>query len=604
MPALRWRPAARVEAAGADAEIPGYRVLEPVGRGGFSVVYKAHQEALDRVVALKVLTVEPADDRVRQRFLREVRLTTRLSGHPHVVTVLDAGMTTSARPYIAMDYFESGSLHDRLEAQGSLPAADVTAIGAKIGGALSAAHQLGILHRDVKPQNILVSRFGEPALADFGVALLVSSPGSTGRTEALTPCHAAPEILQGAEPSAAADVYSLGSTLYELLAGWPAYQQDGQGIAQLITRIVNEPPPPLTRPDIPEPLRAAVLRAMSRDPAERFGTAAAFVAALGSAPAAATRQEVARRKTVRQETPTRSAEPGPAETMLRPGRGRPAPARPAGPRARRGWWQLALAACVIATLAAGGVYLGVKRSAAAQRGAIPVAGHHRATVTGSRLAPATTAPSPRPSPSRAPTAAPPRSAPSAPQALTVTATANHSIALGWSGPASDGGAPVSYDVSWTGAASGSVSGLIGTSFTVTGLVNSATYSLSVTAVNSAGTSQPATVSQALTPPPEPFNTFRNSQLPLLIKAQPNLQSDTVATIPVLTGSLGPQVIVACQVIGSDVTDPVNSALTGDVWDKVSYNGVTGYTSDLYVDTPQSQAGNFGAFSDPPLWQCT
>jgi hypothetical protein len=234
------------------------------------------------------------------------------------------------------------------------------------------------------------------------------------------------------------------------------------------------------------------------------------------------------------------------------------------------------------------------------------ASHASATHT-----PWATTPTPRqrPSPARAsatPTtqATPPAlSAPSAPQALAATATANHSVTLGWSAPASDGGAPVSYDVTWTGAASGSVSDLTGTSFTVTGLVNSATYSFSVTAMNSAGASQAATVSQALSPPPHPFNTFRNTQLPLLVHAQPNTESQTVATIPVLSGNLGPQVIVACQVTGEAVTDPVDGTLAGDLWDKISYQGMTGYVSDLYVDTPQSVAGNFGAFSYPPLWQC-
>jgi serine/threonine-protein kinase PknK len=600
MRTLRRQATARAESTGTDAEIPGYQVLEEVGRGGFSVVCKAHQRALDRIVALKVLNVGQRDERAQEHFLREVRLTTRLSGHPHVVTVLDAGTTISGRPYLAMDYFERGSLHDRLRAEGPLPVADVAGIGVKIGGALAAAHELGILHRDIKPRNILVSRFGEPALADFGVALLVSGPDRNGRTDTitpyLTPYHAAPEILDGAEPSVAADIYSLGSTLYELLAGRPAYQRDGSGFGQLITRVMHEPPPPLTRPDIPEPVRVAVLRAMSRDPAERFGSAAAFAAALGPAPVPVAAK------------PASAAVSGFDDTILRPGRDQPAPPPLTGRPRRSGLWQLLLAAGVVAALAAGGVYLGMKRTAdpRPQPRPSPVARHSHATATVPRPAPVTSAPRPRHNPSSAPvtTAPPAPQAPSAPQSLSVTATANHSVTLGWSAPGSAGGAPVSYDVAWTGGTSGRASGLTGTSFTVTGLMNSATYSFSVTAVNSAGSSQPVTVSAALTPPSHPFNTFRNTQLPLLVKAQPDTGSQTVAVIPVLTGSLGPQVIVACQVSGQAVTDPVDGALAGDIWDKVSYNGTAGYISDLYVDTPQSMAGNFGAFSDPPLWQCT
>lgn len=242
---------------------------------------------------------------------------------------------------------------------------------------------------------------------------------------------------------------------------------------------------------------------------------------------------------------------------------------------------------MIAALAAGGAYLGLRNTGDVRH--MPLPWHTQVTSAAPRLRPSasrvptTTPAAPAPHP---PTAAPAPHPPAAPQALTVTGTANHSVTLGWSAPASGGG-PVSYDVRWTGAASGSASGLGGTSFQVTGLVNSATYSFSVTAVNSAGTSQPATASQTLTPPPHPFNTFRNSKLPLSVQAQPNIGAQTVAVIPVLTGNLGPQVIVACQVTGGAVTDPDDPTLAGDLWDKVSYNGLTGYISDLYVDTPQS-----------------
>ncbi|HLI39627.1 MAG TPA: protein kinase [Streptosporangiaceae bacterium] len=633
--ALRRRAVAR--AGETDTEVPGYRVLGEAGRGGFSVVYKAHQMALDRVVALKVLNVAHSDERGRDRFLREVGLVIRLSGHPHVVTVLDAGSTRTGRPYIAMDYFELGSLHDRLRERGPLPAAEVAAIGAKIGGALAAAHEAGILHRDIKPQNILVSRFGEPALADFGVALLVSAPGADGRagtiTPYLTPAHAAPEILDGGEPSAAADLYSLGSTLYELLAGRPAYQQDGGGFARLITRVVNDPPPPLTRTDVPEPLRAAVLRAMAKDPAGRFGSAAEFAAALAPLSAEAVPAGTSSRRPELTPVPPGAGETGPAagltssETVLRPGRP-PVPSGAEGRdiRPRPGWlgWQAALAAGVAVALAAGGAFVATRHSTlvkagnhepvrhkqagatarphpAPTRASRPPSAHPTATGTAASGSGAGTAPSAAPPPP--PSAAAPQP-PSAPQALTVAGTANHAVTLSWSPPASGGGGQVSYDVSWSGAVSGRQPGIGGTSFQVTGLMNNATYTFSVTAVNAAGTSQAATVSQALTPPPQTFNTFRNTQFILNVRSQPTQNSNSVATIPVDTGGgLGPAVTVFCQVTGSAVTDPVDSTLTGDIWDKVSYNGITGYISDLYVNTPQSAAGNYAAFSDPPLWEC-
>ncbi|MFV2173681.1 serine/threonine-protein kinase [Actinomadura sp. LOL_016] len=196
-------------------DVPGYRVLEQVGEGGFSVVYRAHQERLDRMVALKVLSVSAVDDATMRRFQRECKITGRLSGHPNIVTVLDTGTTRSGRPYIAMEYFEHGALSDRLAREGPLGVAEVLRVGVKMAGALAATHETDVLHRDVKPQNVLLSRYGEPALADFGIARLVDSFDAT-HTQAFTPHHAAPEILQGAQPGVGADIYSLGSTLYQL----------------------------------------------------------------------------------------------------------------------------------------------------------------------------------------------------------------------------------------------------------------------------------------------------------------------------------------------------------------------------------------------------
>ena len=277
MPA--WSRNRSASVASAEEQIAGYRDLHRIGHGGFSVVYRAHQVGLDRVVALKVLQVEFVDAQIKRRFLREVRLTGRLSGHPNVVTVLDSGLTGSGRPYIAMDLYERGSLRDRLLASGPLPLAEVLRVGVKIAGALDAAHREGIVHRDVKPQNILVSRYGEPALADFGTARLVAEIDASARTEALTPFHAAPEVLEGQPPTPASDLYSLGSTLYQLLAGRAAFQRDGDfGIAPLLLRIVSEEPPPLR--DVPDAVEAVIRQAMHRAPECRYGTAAELLDAL------------------------------------------------------------------------------------------------------------------------------------------------------------------------------------------------------------------------------------------------------------------------------------------------------------------------------------
>ncbi|XRQ13681.1 protein kinase domain-containing protein [Actinomadura welshii] len=261
-------------------DVPGYRVLEQVGEGGFSVVYRAHQEHLDRMVALKVLSIGSVDDAAMRRFQRESKITGRLSGHPNIVTVLDTGTTRSGRPYIAMEYFEHGALTDRLAREGPLPVADVLRIGVKMAGALAATHETDVLHRDVKPQNVLLSRYGEPALADFGIARLVDSFDAT-HTQAFTPQHAAPEILEGRQPGVGSDIYSLGSTLYQLLAGEPAFKGPaGEGIAQLMLRILNDPPPPIARPDVPRQVSDAIGRAMAKTAEQRFATAVEFAQAL------------------------------------------------------------------------------------------------------------------------------------------------------------------------------------------------------------------------------------------------------------------------------------------------------------------------------------
>ncbi|MFE3449547.1 protein kinase [Nonomuraea sp. NPDC059194] len=265
--------------SGEDA--PGYRVLGTAGQGGFGVVYKAYQERLDRVVALKVLTVDRVDARTMRRFQRELQLTGRLTGHPNVVTVFDTGTTRSGKPYIAMEFFDNGSLRDRIRAQGPLPVADVLRTGVKLAAALAAVHEAGVLHGDIKPQNILISRYGEPAIADFGVARVVDSAEMSATAQAFTPLHAAPEVLSGQPHSASTDVYSLGSTLYHLLAGQPAFHSaTDASIAPLMFRVLSAEPPPINRRDMPPAVTEAILRAMAKAPAGRYESAWAFAGRL------------------------------------------------------------------------------------------------------------------------------------------------------------------------------------------------------------------------------------------------------------------------------------------------------------------------------------
>jgi serine/threonine protein kinase len=259
--------------------IEGYRDLSVIGHGASSTVYRAVQEGFDRAVALKVLHVDISDRRAQRRFSRERALNGRLSDHPNVVTVLDAGFVDGRTPYLAMELLDHGSLADRLADQGPFDVALALHIGVRVAGALESAHRLGVLHRDVKPQNILLSRFGEPALADFGVATILEMDHSL--TAALTPVHAAPEILEGAEPSVAADVYALGSTIYTLLAGRPPFAgPPGEGMLAQLLRITTSDPPTISRPEVPAALMAVLRAALAKAPGERTPSAAAFGTAL------------------------------------------------------------------------------------------------------------------------------------------------------------------------------------------------------------------------------------------------------------------------------------------------------------------------------------
>jgi eukaryotic-like serine/threonine-protein kinase len=260
-------------------EIAGYRGLERIGHGGFSVVYRGHSERLNRTVAVKVLSADLRDEKSRVRFRRELEMAGRLAGQPDVVNVLDVGLARSGRPYLAMDYYPGGSLKDLLVRGGPLPVPRALHIGVRTARALATAHEAGVLHRDIKPENILLSADGEPALADFGIGRFADSAatGTSARTDALTIQHTAPEVLDGQRSTPASDVYSLGSTLYELLDGAPAFSREaGEGVAPMLLRILRDDPPEPRRSDLPPAVRDAIRRAMAKRPEDRYPSAAAF----------------------------------------------------------------------------------------------------------------------------------------------------------------------------------------------------------------------------------------------------------------------------------------------------------------------------------------
>ncbi|MCW2833346.1 MAG: serine/threonine protein kinase [Nocardioides sp.] len=188
----------------------GYSDLREIGVGGGSVVYHARENSLGREAAIKALNV--ADEVRAARFAREVEITLVLGRqHPNIVTVLATGITGSGRPAIVMEFCPDGTLHDRLKQLGPLPVEEVVRVGLVLADALSFAHGRGVLHRDVKPQNVLVLPTSR-VLADFGIARLADSE-HTGSVETFTYRHASPQVLDGHAPTAADDIWSLGSTL-------------------------------------------------------------------------------------------------------------------------------------------------------------------------------------------------------------------------------------------------------------------------------------------------------------------------------------------------------------------------------------------------------
>ncbi|WP_172651790.1 protein kinase domain-containing protein [Rhodococcus opacus] len=267
----RYPPPPAAELAGT-----GFDDVQEIGRGGFGVVYRCTQAELDRTVAVKVLTVE-LDEENRARFFREQRAMGRLTGHPNIVNILQVGSTDSGLPYIVMPYHPQDSLEARVREDGPLPLDQVLRVGVKMAGAVESAHRLGILHRDVKPANILLTDYGEPELADFGIAHI--SGGFETATGAVTgsPAYTAPEVLGGDPPSPAADVSGLGDTLFSALTGHFAFERrSGEQVVAQFLRITTQAVPDLREHGIPEDVSAVITRAMSREPGARPATAADF----------------------------------------------------------------------------------------------------------------------------------------------------------------------------------------------------------------------------------------------------------------------------------------------------------------------------------------
>jgi serine/threonine-protein kinase PknK len=266
----------REAAVAVELVAAGFDDAEEIGRGGFGVVYRCVQDDLDRTVAVKVLTAD-LDPENLARFMREQRAMGRMSGHPNIVDLYQVGVTRSQRPFLVMPYHAHGSLDALIRTQGPLDWEQVLRVGVKIAGALETAHREGLLHRDVKPANILLTNYDEPQLSDFGIARVSGGFETTAGAIMCSPAYTAPEVLEGRTPTVASDVYSLGSTLFCALTGHAAFErQSGEHVVAQFLRIAHQPIPDLRESGIPDDVSAAVENAMAHPAEKRPGSAADF----------------------------------------------------------------------------------------------------------------------------------------------------------------------------------------------------------------------------------------------------------------------------------------------------------------------------------------
>jgi serine/threonine protein kinase len=261
--------------------LPGLAYIRPLGSGGFADVFLYEQDMPRRDVAVKVLPSDVRDPDLRRMFNAEADVLAHLSAHPSIVTVYQAGISPDGRPYIVME-FCPGSLSQRYRIE-RMPVAEVLTIGVKMASALESAHRAGLVHRDVKPSNILVTTFGAPVLADFGISSSLARE-TADEVLAMSIPWSAPEVI--AEQTAgtvASEVWSLGATVYSLLAGHSPFERRDRAQntkEQLRRRIARASYTDIARADVPASVQAVLARSMSRDPKQRYASAREFAEAL------------------------------------------------------------------------------------------------------------------------------------------------------------------------------------------------------------------------------------------------------------------------------------------------------------------------------------
>ena len=304
-------------AIGPGTTLGAYEVGEPIGQGALGRVFRAYHSGLDRVAAVKVLSVLAPDPDALARFRREAQAIARMR-HPNIVNVYDFG-ELEGTPYMIVEYVAGGSLNDRLKSGVRYSPAEALALLDGVGAGLDYAHGLQVVHRDVKPANVLLGHDGSPILADFGLAKLLqqSSVKTVSGVTTGTPAYMSPEQVMGAAVGPAADTYALTTMAYELLAG--AIPFEGEGVLELLYAHVHREPPPASsrNPALGPEVDAALKKGLAKNPGQRWESSAALVGAL--------------REALRHPGGVPAAVPMAVEaTMVMPGAGAAAPAVAAG----------------------------------------------------------------------------------------------------------------------------------------------------------------------------------------------------------------------------------------------------------------------------------
>ncbi len=335
-----------------------YEVVAEIGSGGMATVYRGHQPSLNRQVAIKVLAGELARDAsFRERFSREARSIAQLA-HPNILPVYDSGEDKeTGAPYFVMQLVEGGTLAQRMGQPMDIEA--VVRITAQLARALDYAHRRGVVHRDVKPANVLLTPDGHPLLSDFGISRMVAETHLTQTGVSLgTPAYMSPEQAQGGAVDQRTDIYALGVIAYEMLTGRLPFQADTP--VGMLHQHAYELPPPLRafRPDVSRPLEKVLMRALAKEPSGRYASAGEFADAIEQAASArwqiplpqflrrATQKTSDPAKLVLAPTVRTPPSPAPASPPRQPAR----PARPSTPAGRAGMALLGLGRWLIRTL--------------------------------------------------------------------------------------------------------------------------------------------------------------------------------------------------------------------------------------------------------------